>query len=344
MGISRKSVDKRRAQSALDTAATFDFLERWAQWIVAQDHPPVVYGAYQRHPSSNLPRPLLGMVLQDGAGVDHWNIGGVTHGIKDQQAVILSCAQGSQAGPFNPAAGHAGHAGQTRQSGGLWICSFDVTHSLDTPAMQALLRDYAFAPFNVTQMPALRQAYLQLFACKQRNDISPCAMHLKAAWLQLLALLQDELRDDSNRVVQQKKRKHSRRNTALKNATSAMNVAATTSRLPPESIARAMDHIHQHYAFAAMTQQTLARAACLDPHHFGRLFKASVGQTPMRYLRQTRLRQAAFLLTNTSKNIAAITYEVGLSEPQHFARIFREMYHASPTAYRQTAGEGRRIK
>lgn len=326
MRISRNNVDKTCAKPQSDTVA---YLDRWASWITQQSHPPMVYGAFQRNPSSNLSRPLLGMVMQDGAGVDRWTINGITYPFADQQAVILSCAQGSQSGPCS-------------NTGGLWISSFELP---DTSQTKKLFDDHTFAPFNVKQMPALRQAFLHLFACKQRNDMSPCPMHLKAAWLHLLALMQDELHDNASQTITtQRTSKHKKVNRKASNRkpseesivsnSNTPNAAAHTSRLPPENIARAIDHINQHYANASITQQTLAQAACLDPHHFGRLFKASLGQTPMQYLRLTRLRQAAFLLTNTSKNITTIAHEVGLNEPQHFARLFKRMHSQSPTDWR----------
>ena len=295
MKITRNNVDK-----------TCAFLNLWAIWITAQSRPDMVYGAFQRTASANLPRPLLGIVLQDGAGIDRWQIGDQQHRYHDQHAVLLNCENGSQ-------------SGQPTRTGGLWICTFDLTQTLHTPLTKQLLCQYLFAPFAITQMTSLRQAFLDLIAVKQRHDTHPCPMHLKAAWLKLLANMHDELLAQPH------------------HHTPAQLTTAHTSRPLPAAVARAIEYINLHYANPAITQEILARTACLDPHHFGRLFKSAVGQTPMRHLRQTRLRQAAFLLANTSKNITAITHEVGLSDPQHFARIFQNLYHQSPSQWRQQA-------
>lgn len=66
-----------------------------------------------------------------------------------------------------------------------------------------------------------------------------------------------------------------------------------------------------------------------------RTFDATVGASPISYLRQMRVQQMARLLCSTDLSIAAVARSVGWTDPNHVSRCFHAHYGISPTALRR---------
>jgi signal transduction histidine kinase/DNA-binding response OmpR family regulator len=64
-----------------------------------------------------------------------------------------------------------------------------------------------------------------------------------------------------------------------------------------------------------------------------RKIKALTNLTPGEFIRNIRLKHAASLLEQGFGNIAEVCYEVGFSNPSHFAKCFRELYGVLPSEY-----------
>ncbi|MEV0238365.1 helix-turn-helix domain-containing protein [Streptomyces sp. NPDC050674] len=87
---------------------------------------------------------------------------------------------------------------------------------------------------------------------------------------------------------------------------------------------------------APHTVRSLAEAVALSPSRFAHLFSRQVGQSPMRALREARLRHAARLLENTDLPVERVGAASGFVSPFHFNRAFRARYGTPPGAYRTT--------
>lgn len=81
--------------------------------------------------------------------------------------------------------------------------------------------------------------------------------------------------------------------------------------------------------------QALTGSAHLCSSHLWRVFKKEIGMSPMRFLRDTRLRQGAALLETTSLRISEIAVKVGFKDPLYFSRMFVGVFKCSPMAYRK---------
>ena len=79
----------------------------------------------------------------------------------------------------------------------------------------------------------------------------------------------------------------------------------------------------------------VARAAGLSKFHLVRLFKATFGQTPMKYAEGLRLERAAERLRTSGRLVDEIAYAAGYESPSAFGRAFRRRFGAPPTAYRR---------
>ncbi|MGW4910527.1 helix-turn-helix domain-containing protein [Streptomyces sp. NPDC004270] len=85
---------------------------------------------------------------------------------------------------------------------------------------------------------------------------------------------------------------------------------------------------------APHTVDSLAARVALSPSRFAHLFTRGTGVSPMRALREARLRHAARLLESTDLTVERVAAASGFPSPFHFNRVFRERYGVPPGAYR----------
>lgn len=102
----------------------------------------------------------------------------------------------------------------------------------------------------------------------------------------------------------------------------------------PDQYRRVLDYVSANYA-SAITVEQLARAASLSTAHFARLFKATVGQTPHRFVMTYRLEQARRMLGDPQKAVIDIAFSCGFSDQAHFARAFKQATGMTPREFRQ---------
>jgi AraC-like DNA-binding protein len=87
-----------------------------------------------------------------------------------------------------------------------------------------------------------------------------------------------------------------------------------------------------------LTAGDAARAACLSPFHFHRMFKAAFGTSPMQFLQERRLAVACRLLSTTDLPVTAICLWVGFTSLGTFSWLFRKRFGLSPRQFRRRLG------
>lgn len=112
-------------------------------------------------------------------------------------------------------------------------------------------------------------------------------------------------------------------------------VRATTRHEIHRRLHRAKDYLESCWT-EPISLEYLAGVACLSRHHFLRLFKATFGMTPHRYLTEVRLQRARRFLAETDTPVSSICREVGFENESSFARLFRRRFGCSPTRLRRT--------
>jgi AraC family transcriptional regulator, glycine betaine-responsive activator len=116
----------------------------------------------------------------------------------------------------------------------------------------------------------------------------------------------------------------------------------TADRIDPR-ISWTVAHMQRHLA-EPMAVTALAGRINLSPSRFRALFTAQTGVAPAQYLQWLRLRRARLLLERTFLSVKEVMGLVGYNDPSHFARDFRRLHGAPPTAFRgrgiTTDGEG----
>jgi AraC-like DNA-binding protein len=96
---------------------------------------------------------------------------------------------------------------------------------------------------------------------------------------------------------------------------------------------RARDHMDRNYVRALELDQ-LARVAGVSKFHFARSFKATYGETPIRYLTRRRVERAQDLLRAANLTVTEICLLVGFASLGSFSARFTQVVGESPTAYR----------
>jgi len=103
-------------------------------------------------------------------------------------------------------------------------------------------------------------------------------------------------------------------------------------KLPPRGLARLDDYIAEHLS-RDLGIEELAAQLRLSPSHFTRLFKASTGLAPYRYLQQRRMERATALLRGQD-SLAEVAQQAGFANQSHFTQAFRQHTGVTPARAR----------
>ncbi|MBO7762899.1 MAG: AraC family transcriptional regulator [Clostridia bacterium] len=99
-------------------------------------------------------------------------------------------------------------------------------------------------------------------------------------------------------------------------------------------IAPTIMHISTSYA-KKLRLEALAAQLYLSPDHFGKLFRATVGLTPVEYINTVRVNAALRLLASTDWTIADISAASGFSNSNYFHKVFHDLVGIGPAALRK---------
>ena len=94
-----------------------------------------------------------------------------------------------------------------------------------------------------------------------------------------------------------------------------------------------LSYIWEHYA-QPITIQDIAASANISKSECFRCFAELSKTTPIEYINQFRLLQAAQALTATRKSVSDICYTAGFNNTSYFSKKFKEQYGMTPKAYR----------
>jgi len=84
-----------------------------------------------------------------------------------------------------------------------------------------------------------------------------------------------------------------------------------------------------------LTSERMAEQVSMSPRHFRRVFAATFGTNPARFVAHLRLEQACMRLTRDRTSIDRIASSVGFHSADVFRRAFRARYDATPGEYRE---------
>lgn len=100
-----------------------------------------------------------------------------------------------------------------------------------------------------------------------------------------------------------------------------------------EALSAVVEHVHAHLT-EAITVDQLAELVSLSPSQLTRRFREALGQPPLRYIIEARMRRARLLLTETTLPVKRVAALVGYDDPYYFSRLFRQTVGRSPSSLR----------
>lgn len=95
-----------------------------------------------------------------------------------------------------------------------------------------------------------------------------------------------------------------------------------------------INYIAEHYAEKIYVEK-LADIIMVSPDYFTKMFKDSIGKTPVDYINGIRVNRSMQLLIDSDKSIAEIAEDIGFCNANYFHKIFKQYMEMSPLAYRK---------
>lgn len=105
-----------------------------------------------------------------------------------------------------------------------------------------------------------------------------------------------------------------------------------TSPLPGYLLQRVIERMQDVHA--DLDLRTLAAETGYSERHFIRMFRATTGQTPHRFLVQLRLERATRLLQQRRASLIDVAASCGFSSHAHMTQVFRRVLGVTPSEYR----------
>ncbi|MCL2670664.1 MAG: response regulator [Clostridiales bacterium] len=99
-------------------------------------------------------------------------------------------------------------------------------------------------------------------------------------------------------------------------------------------IRKAQAYIHENYADANISLQSVAAHVALSSNHFCTIFAQETGRTFIEYLTGVRIAQAKEGLADLSVRTSEVAYSVGYNDPRYFSYIFKKNTGLTPRDYR----------
>ena len=97
-----------------------------------------------------------------------------------------------------------------------------------------------------------------------------------------------------------------------------------------------ISYIDEHYTEKIYIEE-LSDMINVSPDYFTKMFKESIGKTPIDYINAMKVNTAMDLLCTTEMSMTEIADSIGFCNPNYFHKIFKQYMLTSPLAYRKSA-------
>ena len=111
----------------------------------------------------------------------------------------------------------------------------------------------------------------------------------------------------------------------------------------PAEIERILALCRMQLSDPALDVERLASAAGYSRYHFTRLFAASVGVPPARYVMQARMEEAIRQLRRGNVSVKQVADRCGFVDANYFGKVFRRFFGINPRDFRRSGAFGGNI-
>lgn len=101
------------------------------------------------------------------------------------------------------------------------------------------------------------------------------------------------------------------------------------------ALVQSMIYFFEHEYYTEISLDELSNDLNVSKNHLISTFRKETGVTPIVYLRNIRLKQAAVLLSGSNYSIEEIAESVGIGDANYFIKLFKNQYDMTPNAYRK---------
>ena len=108
---------------------------------------------------------------------------------------------------------------------------------------------------------------------------------------------------------------------------------ALSARFTSKHYQNVLRHMQAHLD-QTITVDALAQEAGMSPSHFTRVFKETLGSTPMQFVMAYRIEQSLKMMDDAKRPLGDIALACGFSDQAHFTRSFKQLVGQTPRAYR----------
>ena len=96
-----------------------------------------------------------------------------------------------------------------------------------------------------------------------------------------------------------------------------------------------MEYISKNYCEKIYIDE-LAAMINVSPDYFTKMFKDSIGKTPVEYINALKVNKAMQLLSETDQSMGDIASQTGFCNPNYFHKIFKQYMGTSPLVFRKS--------
>jgi AraC family transcriptional regulator len=182
----------------------------------------------------------------------------------------------------------------------------------------------------------VEQAVLVSMSDQTRSMLAQANSHaelslqqLRAVVSQLFRVLQNSLQDEPASA-----RECLRRAEIILRSNDAPASPPVSGGLALWQVRKVTAHIEVHLD-TPIRNDDLAALVRLNPCHFCRAFRKSVGHSPHGYVMRRRIARAQELMLSGDAPLSQIAFDCGLADQAHLSRLFRRLVGDSPSAWRR---------
>lgn len=96
-----------------------------------------------------------------------------------------------------------------------------------------------------------------------------------------------------------------------------------------------IEYIGEHYCEKIYIEK-ISDMINVSADYFTKMFKDSIGKTPIEYINGLRVNEAMRMLTVGDSSMAEIAEKIGFCNPNYFHKIFKQYMNTSPLSYRKS--------